>query len=220
MRYRLKGALAAMVGILTVIGVACSSAGPETAPSTPQEPLAVASSPVPATVIAVQPSPTPSAASTPRPTSAPVTNADTATATATPRPSATAEPMATVQEATSSPVPTETSVPITSNTALPSPTPEPSAANPVIIPSKIEDFAFEDLEVGAGTILNWFNKDNVPHTVTAGSPAEPQPALFDSGSLSKGEQYSFIFHEAGSFQFYCVFHPRRMVATITVVENP
>ncbi|MCH8062060.1 MAG: cupredoxin domain-containing protein, partial [Chloroflexi bacterium] len=83
----------------------------------------------------------------------------------------------------------------------------------------IEDFTFEDLEIGVGTIVSWFNKDTSPHTVTAGSFEAPQKSVFNSGSLSKGEQYSFVFHEAGTFKFYCIFHPR-MEGTITVVDKP
>jgi plastocyanin len=116
-------------------------------------------------------------------------------------------------------VPTATSLPVTSTPVPPSPTPAASAPGPAIISSRIEDFTFEDLEVSVGTIVSWFNKDGVKHTVTAGSFDEPQPAVFNSGALSKGEQYSFVFHEAGSFQFYCVFHPRQMVGTITVVDR-
>jgi len=67
--------------------------------------------------------------------------------------------------------------------------------------------------------VSWLNKDGVQHTVTAGTFKEPQREVFDSGALSKGEQYSFVFDEAGSFKFYCVFHPR-MEGTITVVGNP
>ena len=211
--------LAVAVAMLTVIGVACSNAGSGPAPSAPLGTVADASSAVPATVTAALPTSSPSVApvptSTPPPTTTPVISA----ATATPQPSATAEPTATAEKANPSPLPTATSVPATSTPVPPTPTPEARDPDPVIIPSKIEDFAFEDLEVGVGTILSWFNEDNVPHTVTAGSSKDPQPAVFNSGSLSKGGQYSFVFHEVGTFQFYCVFHPR-MEGTITVVDNP
>ena len=228
-----KRSLAAAVAILTLIGVACSNASPATAPSTPQEQAAVAPPPAPAVVAPVPPAPAapivPVTASTPRPTNTPGTSAGptsaepTATtepaAFATTEPNATAEPVVVVQEATSSPVPTTTSVPATSTPPPPSPTPEAEAADATIISSKIENFSFEDLEVGVGTIVSWFNKDGAPHTVTAGSSEAPDPGVFNSGALSKGEQYSFVFHEAGSYQFYCVFHPR-MVGTITVVDSP
>ena len=207
MSFRPRRALAAALAMLTVVGVACSDAGPGTVPSAPQEQATRATTPAPATTTPIPPSPTPT--TVPVPTSTP---RPTGTATAT------AEPTATPEQATLSPSPTATSLPATSTPVPPSPTPEAGNENPTIISSKIEDFAFEDLEVSVGTMVSWFNKDGAKHTVTAGSFESPQPAVFNSGALSKGEQYSFVFHEVGSFLFYCAIHPS-MEGKITVVDK-
>ena len=81
----------------------------------------------------------------------------------------------------------------------------------------IVNFAFSpnELTIPVGTTVVWTNQDNVGHTVTAGSPTSPNPDLFDSGSLSSGDTFSFTFEEAGTFNYYCTIHPA-MTATITV----
>ena len=223
-----RGLLDGVVTALAVFGVACTNAGPAPAPSAPQQQSAVAPATVSATVTPVPPNAAPSTASestsASRPTIAPiapVSSEDTATVqpTATAEPTATAQPVPAIEQTTSSPVPAATSSPATPTPPPPSPTPAANAPSSVIISSKIEDFKFEDLEISIGTIVSWLNKDGVQHTVTAGTFKEPQREVFDSGALSKGEQYSFVFHDAGSYKFYCVFHPR-MEGTITVRGNP
>ena len=74
----------------------------------------------------------------------------------------------------------------------------------------------------AGTTVVWTNRDVVQHTVTSGSPSDPDAgSLFDSGSnivdwVAQGETYSFTFNQAGVFPYYCRVHGGSMSGTITV----
>ncbi|MCH8109736.1 MAG: hypothetical protein IIB15_06365, partial [Chloroflexi bacterium] len=141
-------------------------------------------------------------------TSTPVPAAVAATAmTAPPTPTALAVTPTPVQAestalaATQTPVPPETTQ-----------TPEPTA-----ISSEILNFTLEDLTITAGTTITWVNGDGAPHTTTAGV----SPTLsgeWDSGTMSQGAQFSFTFHETGTYSYFCVIHPSMKTATITVVE--
>lgn len=76
----------------------------------------------------------------------------------------------------------------------------------------IANFAFSpnNLELQVGTTVTWTNLDDAPHTATADDKS------FDSGRLGKNESFSYTFEEAGTFTYYCAFHPS-MTAIITVV---
>jgi plastocyanin len=75
----------------------------------------------------------------------------------------------------------------------------------------IQDFAFGDpLEITVGTTVTWTNMDSAPHTATSSGN-------FQSDRLDQGASYSFTFEEAGTFDYFCEFHPN-MTSTITVTE--
>jgi plastocyanin len=63
--------------------------------------------------------------------------------------------------------------------------------------------------VSVGTTLKWTNNDNVAHTVSS------QNNVWDSGNIAAGATYSRTFQSAGSFPYYCVYHPQ-MVGIVTV----
>ena len=54
--------------------------------------------------------------------------------------------------------------------------------------------------------------DTAPHTVTVTSG----PVKFDSGTLQKGESFSYTFKETGTYEYYCAVHPD-MTASVKVV---
>jgi plastocyanin len=62
------------------------------------------------------------------------------------------------------------------------------------------DFSLDPAEVHIekGTTVIWTNKDTVPHTVTG--------PMFTSGTLDRGQSYSFTFTEDGTYDYYCSFH--------------
>ncbi|MGW1627299.1 cupredoxin domain-containing protein, partial [Streptomyces sp. NPDC002172] len=75
-------------------------------------------------------------------------------------------------------------------------------------------FAQPALTVKVGQTVKWVNEDTAPHTVTTTSG----PAKFDSGTLNKGDSWSYTFTKAGTYKYYCAVHPD-MTASITVVAD-
>ena len=67
----------------------------------------------------------------------------------------------------------------------------------------IKSFAYSpgNLRVPVGTTVTWRNEDAAPHTATA------QGQRWDTGMLSKGQQASVTFAEAGDYTYYCAAHP-------------
>jgi plastocyanin len=76
----------------------------------------------------------------------------------------------------------------------------------------IADYTYEpaDLTVPVGTRVTFTNEDSTPHTATS-----KQQGTFDSGSIDTGKSGTIRLEQAGSFAYYCAFHPF-MKGTITV----
>ena len=102
------------------------------------------------------------------------------------------------------------------------PTPEPTAVPPTALPPAaatpasggtatpavgeaevdLEDFQFvpKVLTVKVGTTVKFSNKDDVGHTVTSDT------GVFDSGILTKGQEFFFTFTQTGEYPYYCAPH--------------
>lgn len=76
----------------------------------------------------------------------------------------------------------------------------------------IADYTYEpgDLVVPVGTKVTFTNEDSTPHTATS-----KERGAFDSGSVDTGKNSEIALEKAGTFQYYCAFHPF-MKGTITV----
>ncbi len=87
--------------------------------------------------------------------------------------------------------------------AASSPTESSKQATPASHSINIQNFAFSQasLTVKKGDTIVWTNKDSAPHTVTWDNGGQ------SSGTLKKGDGYDFIFDTAGTFSYYCAFHP-------------
>ena len=70
----------------------------------------------------------------------------------------------------------------------------------------IDSFTFDPPEVTipVGTRINWFNRDDVPHTATSTA----KPRVFDSASLDTDQKYSFTFASAGVYEYICAVHTK------------
>lgn len=77
----------------------------------------------------------------------------------------------------------------------------------------IQGFRFDPatLSVNVGDTVVWRNNDTAPHTATATDQS------FDTGRLNQGQEGSFTFTRAGTFQYVCAFHDQ-MQATIEVTD--
>ena len=63
--------------------------------------------------------------------------------------------------------------------------------------------------VSVGEAVEVTNNDALPHTWTS------EDGVFNSGTLSEGDTFSFTFEEAGSYPFICSIHPN-MTGTVNV----
>jgi len=72
------------------------------------------------------------------------------------------------------------------------------------------------IHVKAGQRITWHNSDAIAHTVTSGSNNDPDEGnLFDSGAILSKQDYSLIFDDPGTYDYYCVYHPT-MVGQVIV----
>jgi len=62
-------------------------------------------------------------------------------------------------------------------------------------------FAPQRLEVPAGATIEWTNRDQVAHTITA------DDGSWDSGPIAAGASWRHTFTAAGTFAFHCTPHP-------------
>ena len=68
--------------------------------------------------------------------------------------------------------------------------------------------------VAVGAKITFTNQDDAPHTATSGASPNAD-GVFDSGTLKKGQSKSVKLAKAGTFSYYCAFHPF-MKGTVTV----
>ena len=78
---------------------------------------------------------------------------------------------------------------------------------------KIDNFSFtpKSLNVKTGTTITWTNQDDIPHNVVS------TEKKFSSQVLDTDQQFSFRFHEPGTYPYYCKIHP--MMTGSVVVEE-
>lgn len=78
----------------------------------------------------------------------------------------------------------------------------------------IQNFAFSPahITVKKGTTVTWTNQDSAGHNVVSNQSGGPK-----SGTLEKGQSFSFKFDTVGTFDYICSIHPS-MKGTVTVTE--
>ena len=76
----------------------------------------------------------------------------------------------------------------------------------------IQNFAFQPatIQVAKGTTVTWTNEDAAPHTVTFRNGG-----MRGSGTLQRGQSFSYTFGTAGTYTYYCGVHPS-MIGTVLV----
>jgi plastocyanin len=84
----------------------------------------------------------------------------------------------------------------------------PATVTPVTI--RLVKFSPETIEVKIGQTVEWANNDLTPHTVTSQGTGD-----LNSGSIDAGASWRHTFTQAGSFPYYCTFHPE-MKGTVIV----
>ena len=99
---------------------------------------------------------------------------------------------------------------VTVTNAPGSSTPGCEATNDCFIPSMVT------IDVGSEVI--WENTDNAAHTITSGTPEAGPDGVFDSQLVMAGGSFSFMFHEAGSYDYFCMVHPWMQGTVIVEAE--
>ena len=71
----------------------------------------------------------------------------------------------------------------------------------------MKDFSFspESLDVAVGDTVTWENQGANPHTSTSGEVGVPD-GIWDSGVLSSGGSFMYVFTTAGNYHYYCQLH--------------
>lgn len=88
--------------------------------------------------------------------------------------------------------------------------PASAAATGAAVEIKNFSFSPNPIEIPVGASVTWTNDDNVPHTATG----LDRDAL-QSGAIPFGASFTQEFATAGSFDYFCEFHPN-MKGTIVV----
>ena len=74
-----------------------------------------------------------------------------------------------------------------------------------------------ELTIKVGTTVPWTNEGAVVHTVTVSKDSAAATGIsFDSGNIRHGETFSYTFDTAGTFNYFCRYHPW-MVGKIIIV---
>ena len=71
----------------------------------------------------------------------------------------------------------------------------------------------DTIRIAVGGVVEWTNRDPVPHTVTS------DDGTFDSGMIAQGESWRRRFDRAGTFPYHCTPHPF-MTGVVIVEERP
>jgi plastocyanin len=87
--------------------------------------------------------------------------------------------------------------PASSPGAVPSSPPTPGA----IVHMKNFAFGPASVTILAGQSVRFLEDDDSPHTITATDMS------FDSGNLNKGGNWERTFTTAGTYTYYCAYHP-------------
>lgn len=72
----------------------------------------------------------------------------------------------------------------------------------------IAQFRFQPspLEASAGDLLTWVNADQILHTVTGGTPEEPDTSLLDGELPEVDATYAVTIDEPGTYPYFCSRH--------------
>jgi plastocyanin len=79
-------------------------------------------------------------------------------------------------------------------------------------------FSPASVTVSTGDTVRWVMNSTIAHTVTSGSNCTSN-GVFNSGTMSSGQSFSFVFTQSGSFPYYCIPHCSQGMAGVITVEG-
>jgi|GEM_PF-2646587 len=95
--------------------------------------------------------------------------------------------------------------------------PDPVVVNSTVDVSIVDfDFVPPIIAIQVGDTVRWTNNSAFMfHTSTSGGPFDAVPGLvWDSGFISAGGTYSFVFNSAEEYDYFCEIHPFSMFGQI------
>jgi plastocyanin len=80
----------------------------------------------------------------------------------------------------------------------------------------IKDFKFDPavITVTVGTKVTWTEIGPTEHNTVS----KADPPLWESPIMNPGDKYSYVFNEAGTYDYWCTLHPE-MLAKVIVVDK-
>lgn len=100
-------------------------------------------------------------------------------------------------------------------TATPTTTPTGTQPPVVNVDWTISSVGIE-IDAVPGQKVKWTNTDSAPHTVTSNDNGKKES--FNSGNMDPGDTFEHTFTTAGSFGFFCEYHPE-MTGTVVVGDG-
>ncbi|HKU32345.1 MAG TPA: plastocyanin/azurin family copper-binding protein [Candidatus Nitrosotalea sp.] len=105
------------------------------------------------------------------------------------------------------------------------------AANPNFDTPTVEWFSPSVVTVQTGDTIKWINKDKEIHNITSGKGISrieftttthvgTPDSLFQSGSFSPGQSWSYTFTKAGIYHYFCSIHPWMNGAVVVNEQIP
>jgi plastocyanin len=79
-------------------------------------------------------------------------------------------------------------------------------------------FQPESLNVFVGDTVTWVNKGRFPHTTTSGVDGKPG-GLWDTKHLARGESFSYLFNQPGTYRYFCRPHKGLGMKGVVVVTG-
>ena len=73
--------------------------------------------------------------------------------------------------------------------------------------------------IDIGGEVTWENNDTAAHTITSGTPVEGPDGIFDSSLVITGSSFSHVFEDAGSYDYFCMVHPRMQGMVMVSAEE-
>lgn len=83
-------------------------------------------------------------------------------------------------------------------------------------------FSPSSISIAPGDTIDWVWYGPAPpyftnHSVTAGTPSNPTPTVFNSGAHHSPYSFSHTFTTAGQYPYFCTVHGSMMTGSVTVV---
>ena len=73
--------------------------------------------------------------------------------------------------------------------------------------------------IGVNSTVIWVNSGSIAHTVTS-TTQTPSGALFDSGNMKPGAEFSYKFLKPGTYGYYCIYHGTMVGTVVVLAQSP